>query len=71
MSKRKRWGGTRKGPGRRPLARDVARSERVGVMLTRAERDQLQEIADGDHLPVGTVAHHILSCALARRRTKS
>ncbi len=71
MGTRKRSGGDRKGPGRRPLARDVARSERVGVMLTRAERDQLQEIANGDHLPVGTVAHRILSRALARCRTKS
>jgi hypothetical protein len=61
----KRGAGRPRGSGGPP--EDVRRN-RVTIMLTDAEMAKLQQMADEQDLPFGTVAYTIVARALARRK---
>jgi hypothetical protein len=65
------WGGPRRGAGRKPANSDEGtRRNRVVVMLTDTEIEQLKAIAEAAEAPVGTVAYNYVAAALKRRRKK-
>ena len=67
MSRRKRGpGGARPGAGRKPLPAEVARRNRVAVMLTDGELAELERRAKRSDEPLGTVAYKIVAASLAR-----
>ena len=59
--------GRPKGSGGPP---ELVRKNRVVVMLTDAELEQMREIAAAQETAVGTAAYKILARALTRRRKK-
>lgn len=63
-TRRKRMG---RPPGTGKPAEQV-RSHRVAVMLTKAEFQTLQRIADEQDAPLGTAAYRILARTLKRRK---
>ena len=63
-----RWGGPRKGAGRKHTIEGAPRRNRVVVLLTDDEHTKLQKLAEREKAPVGTKAWELLSRALARAR---
>jgi len=64
---KRKWGGPRKGAGRRPGPAESVRSNRVTFTLTDAELAKLRDIAAEEDLPVGTAAYAIVARVLRRR----
>ncbi len=60
-------GGARKGAGRKPAEPGSVRRNRVVVLLVDADFEALQRQAAQRDVPVGTMAHELLSKALRRR----
>ena len=65
--KKRTWGGPRKGAGRKLTGRAIRRN-RLTILLTDREIEQLRRLADQQDLPTGTLAYEIVRRALARRR---
>lgn len=63
-----RWGGPRRGAGRKHTIEGAPRRNRVVVLLTDAEHKKLGTLAARDGAPVGTKAWELLSRALRRAR---
>lgn len=66
-----RWGGPRKGAGRKPgFGRDPSevRSNRVTFTLTDRELTELQALAEKRELPVGTLAYEYVTKAMRRAK---
>ena len=72
MAERKgKWGGPRKGAGRKPGfggPPEQVRRNRVAIMLTDAELVKLQKLADEKDLPLGTTAYEFVARGLKRRK---
>lgn len=69
-AKKGRWGGPRKGGGRRPGSgkpAEAVRRNRVTVTLTDADLEKLKALAAERDLPTGTAAYEIVSKVLRRR----
>jgi hypothetical protein len=64
-SERKRWGGARKGAGRKP---GVTRRNRVVILLTDKEHEQLIELAKRDGVQIGTKAREIVARSVSRSK---
>lgn len=60
-------GGPRMGAGRPPKLAESVRRNRVVVMLTDAEFEQLQRMAEDGGLPVGTTLYCLIAGALEAR----
>ncbi len=63
-----RWGGPRRGAGRKNTIEGAPRRNRVVVLLTDEELAKLKKLADRDAAPVGTKAWELLSRALRRAK---
>ena len=58
----------RKRVGRPRLPLEEARRNRVVIMLADADLAKLDRMAEQQNLPLGTVAHEIVTRALSRKR---
>ena len=62
-----KWGGPRRGAGRRPGPAEAVRRNRVTFTLTDAELEKLCDLAEERDLPLGTAAYEIVERVLRRR----
>ncbi len=64
-----RWGGPRRGAGRKPgTDPGEVRRNRVTFTLTDSELAQLRALADEREMPVGTLAYEYVTKALRRAK---
>ena len=64
-----RWGGSRKGAGRKPgTDPGEVRRNRVAFTLTDRELAELKALADKRELPVGTLAYEYVTKAMRRAK---
>ena len=68
MAKATTWGGRRDGAGRKPIARELVRSQRVTVKLTPAELSALASAAGG--APLATWVRGVALRAAKRKGTR-
>ena len=61
-------GGARPGSGRKPGPPELVRHNRLSLVLTDSEQEQLQREADREGIPIATLGHRIIARALRRRR---
>ena len=62
-----RWGGPRKGSGRKPQMEGAPRRNRVVVLVTDAEFAWLTRFAKRSAAPLGTVAYRLLAKGITSR----
>ena len=62
-----RWGGPRKGAGRRAAPPEQVRDQKVMIALTRGELKQLKRLAEKKELPPSTLAYQFVVRALKRK----
>ena len=65
---RSKRGEKRRGPGRPPGPLEQLRRNRLTIMLTDGELEQIRQLAEEEDSHVGTLAHGVLSKWLRRRR---